>query len=259
MAANPRHFKRAFRRLSEAALNAIPGVVFDLVETRARAEGRRPKYVQVGAHDGMLDDPIYPHVARGTWDAVLLEPGVTAFEALCRLHADRPWVKCLRLGASSAPGETSLFTLKPEARPRYPKWTSGGASMDRDTLFSLMSLRRPDAQIDDILEEKIILKPLDDILAETEALDADGLIVDVEGHEEAVFQGTRFGDFLPDFVLYENIHLDPETSRPIRAQLRAADYRGFDLQKDSLALIPALCTPGLLAALAAVGASEWPD
>lgn len=257
MAADTRHFKRAFRRLSEAAKDAVAGVVFDIVEARAHASGRRPKYVQVGAHDGQLDDPIYPHVARGTWDAVLLEPGERAYAALCELHAERPWVTCLRVGASSSVGDMSLFTLNPEARSRYPKWASGGASLDRDSLFALMALRRPDARQDDILEERIALRPLDDILVETGAMDADGLIIDVEGHEASVFEGTRFGEFSPDFILFESMHLTPPDLASIRAQLATAGYRGFGLGKDTLCLSENLCTPGLTTMLAAVGAEPW--
>lgn len=257
MAADPRHFKRAYRRLSEASKAAIAGIVFDLVETRARAEGRRPKYIQVGAHDGQMDDPIFPHASRGTWDALLLEPGERAFRALCELHKDRPWIECLQVGASDAPGEALLYTLDPEARDRYPKWTSGGASVDKDSLFALMSLRRADARQEDILEERIPLRPLDDILVEHKALNADGLIIDVEGHEPAVFAGARFAEFRPSFVLYETMHLKDAQRHEIETSLAEAGYRGFYLSKDTLCLADWLCLPGLLAALSAAGAEEW--
>ncbi|QMU58275.1 MAG: FkbM family methyltransferase [Boseongicola sp.] len=257
MAADARHFKRAHRRLLQASQDSLPGLVFDLVESKARAAGRRPKYVQVGAHDGFLDDMMYSHVVRGTWDALLLEPATEPFARLQTLHKDRPWVKCLNVGASSKSGTLTLHTLDPQARDRYPKWVPGAASLDRDTFFRLMSMRRDNADPNDIVEEKIDLRRLDDILVEQHALDADGLIVDVEGHEADVFAGARFDQFSPEFILYENVHLDDATDRRIRDQLEAANYVGFRLSKDTLCLNPSLLAPGLEAALANLGAVSW--
>lgn len=245
------------RRQARKRQSTIPALVFDIVAQQARLLGRVPHFVQVGAHDGQMDDPMYDRVIAGDWHGLLLEPSPYYFARLEALHRDRPQVVTLNLGVAEVPGRMALYRINPAVQSLYAAWIAGCASLNREQVAGVMR-KQPHFDERHVISDTVALKPLRDILAEAGISLTDGLLVDVEGFEAQVFRSFDLRRLRPSFVLYEHKHLSPDARAEIDAMLAEAGYRLFGLRKDVLALSDGLTGPGIAAALQALGAQIVP-
>ncbi|MFT4708847.1 MAG: hypothetical protein ACI9PU_002699 [Ascidiaceihabitans sp.] len=61
-------------------------------------------YIQIGANDGQIADPLYPFLSQNKWSGVLIEPNPLYFKRVQALHADRDDIITLNVGASDSEG-----------------------------------------------------------------------------------------------------------------------------------------------------------
>lgn len=248
-AVSPAGFPTGRRRRGAFALSMI----FDLLILAAGPA--RPKYVQVGANDGQLADPLFERTRAGAFRALLLEPSPRYFAALADRYAGRTDVEVVNVGVSSEAGVLPLHQLAAAHEPAFPAWARGCASLHREEIVAVLSRVRPVTP--EMIETVAApMQRLDRILEDHGAEDADLLVVDVEGHEAAVFDSFSLAAFAPKAILYEHAHLDAATRQDLGGRLRAAGYRLFPLAADSFALRSDWLPPTIAASLRELGFVE---
>jgi hypothetical protein len=90
-------------------------------------------FVQVGANDGILDDPIHPFVQTQGWRGVLIEPQPNIFEVLRRSYAGSEGLTFINAAIDHRPGRSTLYCIEPHTD--VPDWTLGIASFDKGVLL----------------------------------------------------------------------------------------------------------------------------
>ena len=236
---------RKERRRKKYRLSLVLPFFLDLVEQAAKAARRRPRYVQVGANDGMIDDPMRDRASSGVWDAVLIEPSSVYLSELKALYRDNPNVKLLKTGISDSTGTLDLFRMDERYADKYPVYLRGRASLDRNVLISTM--RRSSEYSDKhIVAEQIQLEKLQTILGRMRVGRVDVLVVDVEGHEQQVFDSLDLAKTTPKLIFYEHKHLARADNRDLVRKFESAGYSVVRLRQDTLAVNKCLATPSLM-------------
>ena len=199
------------------------------------------RFVQVGAHDGSLADPIRDYATSG-WRGIMIEPHPVYFAELNALHGARSALTLVNCAVSDIEASFDLYHLAESQRVQFPDWARGCASMSRARLEEVLSGRRLDEQrVDpdrDIAAVRVAARRLDTILAEAGAETADFLIVDVEGWELNVLNSVDLDRLALRAALIECNGPDRTQEAEIAARLKAAGFETFRLRDDLLALHP---------------------
>jgi FkbM family methyltransferase len=193
---------------------------------------RRPggfKFVQIGANDGVRFDGLFGIVTNHNCSGIVVEPLPDMFERLRVNYADYPRIVPINKAVHESARSLPLFRLSPGALSRYPGWTTGIASFDRN------HLRRHGVAEGDILSETVPCIPLMELLAQTNMLDVDLLQIDTEGYDAAIVRMIDFSRCRPRLIKYENKNLSGEERRQLLALLATHRYRSVAEGTDCIA------------------------
>lgn len=198
---------------------------------RIRIENPNANVLQIGANDGVVNDPIREHILASNWQCVLVEPVPYLF---ARLEKNYRWierVKCLNAAVSDTADEMEFYYIKEEALPSLPHWASQIGS------FSSEHIRKHLGEIEPnwIASRKLKIMSMHDLLQNAGVKDFDLIHLDVEGFESRLIKAFLEIGLMPRAVLYESHHLGEE--RPVvESMLRNHGYRLEAHGMDTLAL-----------------------
>jgi len=207
----------------------------------AGEHGRPLRFVQVGANDGLRNDPIREFVIDGGWEGILVEPLPGVFELLRRNYSRAQERLRFVNAAISAPGTPALqlYTLR----------ASFLATLGEERRLDLLRKASTEREhllrfIDEPVDAETVIERIEvpcmsyGELLQTHAPDwdrVDLLVLDVEGHEPEILRSLQSGGIRPNAILYESEHLG-EQEETIAAELRERGYRIESLAEDSLAV-----------------------
>jgi FkbM family methyltransferase len=182
--------------------------------------------VQVGANDGVFDDPLYPffkghpHV-RG----ILIEPQEHPYEQLSRLYQDNPNIVCVRTAIAKDPGTLTLWSVDLGQDP-FGKVI---ARANPEKLPYVM-WRRPGKRLKGYqLEQEIVpAMPLIDVLEKVSVhpQQVSAFFTDTEGHDIEVVHQLLDSGARPIIIQYEHVIADDQSV--LEANKRLSEI-GYDL------------------------------
>ncbi len=111
-------------------LNYVPGSPFDTVILRIFPDLHGVSFLQIGANDGMRNDPLYRWIRDCAWTGCLVEPMPDFATKLRSLHAARPHLQIVEAAVALQPGESLLYRIDPTLQ-NLPVWANGLATLDR--------------------------------------------------------------------------------------------------------------------------------
>jgi FkbM family methyltransferase len=159
--------------------------------------------VQVGALDGLTDDPLGAFLARYAVRSVLIEPQPHAYERLRNAYAGRPLVEVCNVAIDGVDGRRDLYTVAPG--PGIPAWAEGLASFDKATMLRHSTLIPR-------LNESI--RPIDvDCVTPRTLMNRcglsgiDALVIDTEGYDMEVLRSFWAAGVRPSVICLEHKHL----------------------------------------------------
>ncbi len=204
--------------------------LFDWLK-RFRIEYPNANVLQIGANDGVVNDPIREHILASNWQCLLVEPVPYIF---ARLQKNYRWidrVKCLNAAVSDTADEMEFYYIKEDALSSLPHWASQIGS------FSSEHIRKHLGELDSnwIANRKLQIMSIQDLLQDAGVKDFDLIHLDVEGFESRLIKAFLEIGKTPRAVLFESHHLGAEQSE-VEAMLR---HHGYQLQAhgmDTLAL-----------------------
>jgi len=213
----------------------LPGpelIVFDfVVQTVMSRFGEDVTFVEIGANDGQLEDPLYPWVRRFPWRGVFVEPQPELCSKLRTLWDGRDGVSVIQAAIGTRAGKTTLWCVKDI--PGGSNF-SGLASLDRDTLLKHRH-RIPD------IESRI--EPIEvDVITITELLERAGLEsldilqVDAEGYDFEIIKMVDFARIKPRIINYEHCNLNWDDQAACRKLLTDQGYGFATYHGDTVAV-----------------------
>jgi len=192
-------------------------------------------FVQVGAFDGLANDPLHDFITRFHWRGILLEPQAEAFAALAATYRDEPQLILHQAAVAAIEGSRPLYKVR--AAPGLPPWAPQIASFHRETVLAHRDVI-PDIE-DLIATEEVACLTFDNLLAPFPGRTIDLLQIDAEGADFEIIKLFHQGGRRAHILHFEHKHLSPRDLAQCAAFLIERGYSvGLD-GGDSTALLEA--------------------
>lgn len=227
----PRHWLRALWYRWQVARLAGPALLRALARHQPDAF-----FVQVGANDGQMMDPLRKQVLKSRWRGLLIEPVPQLFEQLSRNYAAAgSRVRPVNVAVAAQEGRLPFYHLRAHPDlPPLPSWAQGLGSFRRDVILSHRN-RLPD--LDRYLTEIAVPSLTWTGLCEHYEVERiDLLVTDTEGYDFEIIRQIDFTRWRPALIVYEHHHFTPQTRADCQALLHAQGYRLFEEGLDTWAL-----------------------
>lgn len=205
-----------------------PFPVLPLLVREHLAGGRPFSFVQVGANDGVLDDPIRELVIRHSLPGLLIEPLPDLFEKLQDNYRGQPQLRFENAAVMPSAGELTIYRVRADA-PVHAHW-HGIASFSR---ANLLAQGVPPEHIE---AQPVRGAPLGELLARHGMRDVTLLQVDTEGFDAEVIRSAFDAGLRPSIINYEHCWLKPDLRHATKLLLDREGYSFIETGKDTLAL-----------------------
>jgi FkbM family methyltransferase len=212
-----------------------PARPFDVLElvVRDRLDAMtRSPFVQIGANDGVRNDPLRHNVFRYKLRGLLVEPLPDVFERLRANYGGQPGLafECCAVGESD--GDEAIFRVRPDAP--LPPWTQEIASFKKSHLSgSRFKLRELEQYVEQVRVSMLTLPSL----LRKHGIDRISLLqVDTEGSDCSIVLAALREGLRPEIINYEYIHADPRQRLKCKRLLAECGYAFSDVGRDTLAV-----------------------
>ena len=186
-------------------------------------------FVQIGANDGISNDPIRKYILKYKWRGILVEPIPETFELLKQNYSDQEQLIFERLVISDTKGKVDFY--------KSPR--SVLSSLHDDSWFkennSFGYLNRKIAggaekiQVDSM--------PLMELLHKHNVGHLDLLQIDTEGFDAEIIEMLDFTEIKPVLIAYEDHHYAQDVRDRLRALLQSHGYSLLNVGPDKLAYL----------------------
>jgi FkbM family methyltransferase len=208
----------------------------------------RLNIVEIGANDGLINDPIYNFVMkfRDYTKVLLIEPQEQVIPHLEKNYSKHP-NKIVFRGAIGTEGVLKLHRIKPEffqfiESEEWPGWrvATGATSSDREHVIDFLRRKKypgitnPEEAVETIEVSSMNLLTLINRVKFEESIDV--LQVDTEGADDYVIYNSSIDVTKPKIINYENAAMDTDRNEKLEDYLRNHGYVLFYRGEDTLAL-----------------------
>ena len=187
-------------------------------------------FVEIGANDGEQHDHLRPHILRGDWRGVMVEPVPYVFERLQETYASVPGVTLENAAVSDRDGSLTLHHLAESDDVTLPPWYHALGTTSRDALLR-HAKDIPDVE-DRIVTTVVPCLTFSSLCAGHHLRSVDLVVLDTEGHDYEILRASDLPAWRPRLVVYEHFHLSPADRASCRALMEDWGYEmmeeGFD-------------------------------
>ncbi len=187
-------------------------------------------FVQVGAHDGEMHDPLNSLLLKNKWNGILIEPQKDMLKKYKNRYKDRD--NLIFINAAVHPTESSidLYKIKSPDEYSHTGWASIMPKRFKDTIYEK-----------DLIIEKVRAIPLMNIIHNSGFKHIDLLQIDTEGYDLDVLKMFDLNIFHPLLIQFEHYHLSKKQYEESVDYLKNYGYvcfkKGYDtisIKKDSI-------------------------
>jgi FkbM family methyltransferase len=222
----------------------VKGSLDDFTSQFSRLNSR-VTVVQIGANDGINNDPIHKFIKRDQWQGVLLEPQRFVFEKYLEpLYRRTKGITVLNAALDGNDGLKTIYKISVS----NSRWATGLTSFNRKILEEAVKsgyIERearkegsplPENKDEYIAEESVECICTDTLLARTGIEKTDWLQIDTEGFDFEIIKMFNIGITTPTVIVYENLHLSSEQREECVNHLKTNGYDSKDYGANTLAM-----------------------
>ena len=200
-----------------------------------------PVFVKVGANDGITGDPCGDIFLKNVkWSGLLIEPVPYLFEKLQLIYDDHDRFAFEQVAIGSVSGIKTFFYVSKnakEALPNLPSWYDQIGSFDRSHIIKhLNGILEPF-----IVETKVNVRHLNEVLVKNNVSRIDILHVDTEGYDLEILKTFEFSALTPLAIFIEHEHLSNHDKIKMLTILKSNGYVVRDCGTDFFAMNPGRC------------------
>jgi len=203
--------------------------------------------IQIGANDGITNDPIHKFIKRDNWNGILLEPQKGLLAALQKLYAKNQGIKIMNAALGSEDGFSNLYKVGFS----NARWATGLATFNKALLensienghikkyATLNNIKIPTDKNKQIIKEKIQVISTDSLLKSNAISHLDLLQIDAEGYDYELIKLFLQNSFKikPRVIIYEHCHLSEEDHEKCKRYLINNNYITKQFCGDTAALL----------------------
>ena len=194
-----------------------------------------PKYiVQIGAHDGKTDDPVYKAINRNRqWSCLFVEPIPYLYKRLKANHGDSPRFHFEMAAIGDSSGSIPFYYIPESAFREIPENYSQIGSFSREHVLSLSQ-----GVVDDYITEiEVPCMTFNDLLSKHQVDDIHVLIIDAEGYDWKILAQLDLDRIKPDIILVEVLNLADEEEDALKTSI-SQHYQLYLFKNDFLCVRP---------------------
>jgi FkbM family methyltransferase len=190
-------------------------------------------FLQIGANDGFIYDPLQKFIKRDNWSGVMLEPQPHVFyEFLVKIHAKRPEIIPVNAALSLSDGKTKLYTIAFSKE----RWATGLSSFNKELLLEKFrdgtiakkaakeGIPLPESEKDWIEEIEIDAISPKTLIKKFGGKNIDLLAIDTEGFDFEILKMLDLKSMNPTVIIYEEEHFDEETKKSCKEYVERQGY-----------------------------------
>lgn len=216
--------------LTGGADAVLPFVFRTLVE---HLQAQRPAggifFVQIGAFDGVSNDPLHPHIVAHRWRGILVEPQPKPFQALLETYRGHGQLAFVNAAIGEQDGETDFYVVRDGQD--LPPWSQKIASLNKENVIKHREglpeygVRRGIDDLEERMEAiRVPVLTLPSLLALRLVERLDILQIDAEGYDARILRQLDFGRYQPALIRYEHMHLEEAEQDACLHLLRGHGY-----------------------------------
>jgi FkbM family methyltransferase len=189
------------------------------------------RFVQIGAHDGVKNDPIHPYIRQYGWQGVLVEPIPAIFKELKQNYEGVPKLRFEMVGIADTDGALQFYHLPPEFDD--PNWLQQIGTFDRKAIEFNLAVRHD--LLPHITSTEIPTVSLKTLFSRNHIEQLDLLLLDVEGLEWVILKQLQDLTIRPQYLFFEWGCMNPRDLDALLQFLQASGYRLYGCGDDILA------------------------
>ena len=178
------------------------------------------QFVQIGANDGIGDDPLRHLILAHGLNGLLVEPVPEFFSRLRENYKDQSQLKFANCAIATRDGTATL----------YRSVRLQNASLDKSCL---LKLGLPES---DILTESVTCCTFKTLVEKHQIQKISLLVTDCEGFDFEVIKMCFAAGLHPEAIHFESINLSRQSSAECRALLQSNGYKLVESNVDTLAV-----------------------
>jgi FkbM family methyltransferase len=199
----------------------------------SRVDARTFFFVQVGAHDGVMDDPLHRRVRQGRWHGILIEPQALPFARLVENYVGLEGLTFVNAVVAERPGTRELYVIQDEDGETIESM-SGAASLREEHLhrpFEFVAI--PGSRIGSV---EVVSTTFSELLSDITYLDL--LQIDAESYDLELLKLFDFGRLTPPIVRFEHRQMSASELDEAYELLAQHGYRMVREEHDTTAYSP---------------------
>lgn len=179
-------------------------------------------FIQIGANDGVIYDPIHRFVTQYQWHGILVEPLEDLFKKLQDNYRSNPRLQFECVAIADKEETRKFYRIKKELT-FLPTWCKGLGTFNLDVLLS-HKWALPD--IEHYIESvDVPCTTLTSLLAKHQVKRLDLLQIDTEGFDYEVIKQIDFNQLKPTLISYEHKHITSVDRTVCETLLKQQGYR----------------------------------
>ncbi|MCA9469416.1 MAG: FkbM family methyltransferase [Nitrospira sp.] len=185
-------------------------------------------FIQVGANDGIRNDPLHQFVTKYKWSGVLVEPQSALFARLQETYSGFQGLYFENAAVCDSPGSVVLNKVKDSCMTE--SYHNGIATIcpKRGAIRGI-----PLAHVEQIEVPAITLSSL---VSKYSPVRWDLLQIDTEGYDFEIIKLVDFSKQIPLIIRYEKKHLPLRERQKCRRLLRQNGYSLIDMDRDTVGI-----------------------
>lgn len=203
-----------------------------LVEDVVVNDGAR-SFLQIGANDGYLSDPLNLAIFRHKLTGTFVEPQSNYYRELQKTYRDFPGMVFLQCAIAAEKGAMTMYTLDCSGG-RLPGWAHGVGTLSHE------QIRKFGDQIDNIesyiRSDEVQCIPVAELLDRAAHPDPDIIVVDAEGFDHLILSQFDFARLSTKLVIYETESMSQADAADLARRLEEGGFAIFEAEQDTIAL-----------------------
>ena len=251
--------KTVFRCLKKAVFY-LPVVVYDVLnrlrpiksdsqrwlDNYSTSLNRPLTFIQVGANDGLRQDPFRRFIIRDDWTGILVEPVAPVFELLKKNYKKKKrlyFENCIILDTKDNQADffvySDSFLRGANLEKKLLYWRK--SSLSRNHLLQRLKHDHLDVKEEYICRLTIPTLKISDLMKKYSHLgDVDLLIVDAEGYDDFVIKTVDFSCGKPKAIFFESSIIPSQRLSDLKELLYAEGYDLNTFGMDTVAVLSRL-------------------
>ena len=201
--------------------------------------------IQIGANDGITNDPIHKFIKRDKWKGVLLEPQSYVYEHyLKRIYQRNKGIHTLCAAIGEKDGKMPLYKigfcnmrwatgLASFYKPNVEKAFSSGLVQAKCSKYNI---EIPTQEKRIVTEDVLVISP-QSLLKENNISSIDLLQIDVEGYDYEVIKIFDVEKSKPRVIIFEHAHLSGSDMESCHEHLKRNNYTLKSFGGNTLAML----------------------